>query len=202
MSFLQGWKQGLKDVGDAFQEGNYKLFAKQVVVIVAVFMLVRWASGRLDEQTKSVRQQIESIRVQQSSEQEYLANKSKLMSLEPQFPDISVKDQWLIQQLFEVFKPVKINANLSDPQMENANNPNYTIVSKKVNFAINFLDFGKLLAEVENRPFYLRVSEFSITKNPDSRDIGVNTVSLTFNTVFPKEKLAPVLFKDYKGGKK
>ena len=200
--FLQSWKQGLKDISDVLQEGNFRLFVKQFVVILIGFFILRWGTGKIDESTKKVREQIDAIRVQQSSEQDYLSNKRKLLSLEPQFPDMAAKDQWLIQQLLEIFSPLKVTANMNDPQTENVSNPNYTIASKKVGFTMGFPEFGKLLADIENRSSYLRVSEFSIVKNTDANEIGTNTINMVFNTIFPKEKLAPVLFKDYKGGKK
>jgi len=200
--FVQSWKQGLKDVSDVFQEGNFKLFVRQLIVVVAGFLILRWGVGKLNEQTKTVRTQIDAIRVQQSSEQEYLENKRKLLSLEPRFPEVKEKDQWLISQLLEIFKPANITANMNEIQVENSANPNYLTISKKVSFATKFLDFGKLLAEIENRPAYMRISEFSIRKNPDVNEPGMNNVDMTFNAVFPKEKLAPVLFKDYKGEQK
>lgn len=200
--FLQNTKQGLQDINDVIQDHNYKLFLKQFIVVVIGFMLLRWGSGQLEEQTKTVRQQIDSIRVQQSSEQEYLNNKRKLLALEPQFPDFASKDQWLIQELLDVFKSTNTTANMNDPQVENPTNPNYTIVSKKVSFTMGFLEFGKLLADIENRPSYLQVSDYNIAKSNDANEIGVNTITMTFNTIFPKEKLAPILFKDYKGGQK
>lgn len=200
--FSQGWKQGLKDVNDSLAEGNYKLIAKQVVVVIVAFLILRFGVGKLNEQTKAVRTQIDAIRVQQSSEQDYLTSKRKLLSLEPRFPEVKEKDQWLISKLLEVFQPANVTANMNELQVENGANPNYLIISKKVSFSTKFLDFGKLLAEIENRPEYMRISEFSLRKNPDPNDLEMNTVDMTFNTVFPKEKLAPVLFKDYKGVQK
>lgn len=201
--FLQGWKQGLVDIWNVVQEHNYKLFIKQVVVILVGLLILRWGVGKLNEQTKEVRLQIDAIRVQQNSEQDYLSNKRKLLSLEPQFPDVKVKDQWLLTQLLEVFQPSGIKANMNEPQLEINTNPNYVVISKKVSFSQNFLEFGKLLADIENRTAFLRVSEFSVQRNPDPNEIGKNNITMTFNTIFPKEKLAPVLFKDYnKGGQK
>ena len=202
MTFLQGWKQGLQDMCDVINDGGYKLFLWPVIVIIAGFLLLRWGSSRLNEQTKTVRTQIDAIRVQQSSEQDYLSSKRKLLSLEPQFPEVKEKDQWLIQQLLEVFQQTEITPNMNEVQVENSANPNYLTVSKKVSFSSAFPDFAKLLAAVESRQAYLRISDLSVLKSADTNEVGVNNVTMTFNTAFPKEKLAPVLFKDYKGAQK
>lgn len=202
--FLLSWKQGLKDISDVMNDpGGWRLFIKAWIVIGVGFLLLRWGTGKLDEQTKEVRTQIDAIRVQQNSEQDYLTNKNKLLSLEPLFPDVKAKDQWLISQIIELFRQANVTANMNEPQLEMNTNPNYAVVSKKVTFTQNFLDFGKLLADIENSHAFLRVSEFSIQKNPDPNEIGKNNITMTFNTIFPKEKLAPVLFRDYnKGGQK
>lgn len=203
-NFLQEWKQGFKDILAILQEGKFQLAVKQVIVLAVAFLLMVMGSRKMEEQTKSVRQQIESIRVQQSSEQEYLTNKRKLLSLEPQFPEVASKDTWLLSQLLNIFENVDdVKVNTNDPQVENATNPNYTLISKKITFPMKFLPFGKLLADIENRDSYLRISELTIAKSTDPNEMEYNMITMVFNTAFPKEKLAPVLFKDYnKGGTK
>ena len=41
------------------------------------------------------------------------------------------------------------------------------------------------------------MSEFTLTKQTESEKLGLNKISLRFNTVFPKEKIAKSIFKDY-----
>ena len=154
--FLLSWKQGLKDISDVMNDpGGWRLFIKAWIVIGVGFLVLRWGTGKLDEQTKEVRTQIEAIRVQQNSEQDYLTNKNKLLSLEPLFPDVKAKDQWLISQIIELFRQANVTANMNEPQLEMNTNPNYAVVSKKVTFTQNFLDFGKLLADIENSHAFL-----------------------------------------------
>jgi len=41
------------------------------------------------------------------------------------------------------------------------------------------------------------VSNFIIEKNKDPNHMGENKISIKLNTIFPKEKIAKSLFKDY-----
>ena len=79
-------------------------------------------------------------------------------------------------------------------QKENTTNSGYTVVELPVELSLSYGEVGKLLADIENREEYLRVTEFSIDKKTE--DLGQNNVKLTIETVFPKEKIAPTMFKD------
>ena len=78
---VENLKKGFQDMQTVAQEGNFKLFAKQIVAVVLVFFLFRYLSGKFTQQENNFRGQMEAIRVQQTSEREYQANKEKLISL-------------------------------------------------------------------------------------------------------------------------
>ena len=61
---------------------------------------------------------------------------------------------------------------------------------------MSFDKLGEFLASIENRPEFIRVSEVALEKESDKNNLGMNKVSMKFNTVFPKEKIAKSLFKD------
>ena len=73
----------------------------------------------------------------------------------------------------------------------------YTVASQSVSFQQSFAELGKLLADMENGDDFIRASEVSISKLTTQEGLGENTITVKFNTVFPKEKYAPKLFKDY-----
>ena len=110
---VENLKKGFQDMQTVAQEGNFKLFAKQIVAVVLVFFLFRYLSGKFTQQENNFRGQMEAIRVQQTSEREYQANKEKLISLEPRFPNISDKNEWLLSQILGIFKAADLT-----PQME------------------------------------------------------------------------------------
>ncbi len=193
-------EKGFKDMQLVLEEGNVKLFAKQLVVVVAVFLIFRYFNNTFQQKINNYRGQMEAIRSQQSNEQEYVSSKKRLLELEPRFPDMSSKSEWLMTQVLDVFAQAKLTPQLSGTQAEDTMNPNYTLAKLEVSSNATWLQFAQLIASVENRPEYLRISDFSLEKLTDGDMLGQNKIKLVVNTLFPKEKLAPKLFKD-QGGK-
>lgn len=198
--FVESAKKGFNDIKLVTEEGNYKLFLKQVVAVIIVILLYRYVSGALEEKSINLRGQIDAVQAQYDNEKEYQANKQKLLDLEPRFPDLSSKNDWLLRQLVSTFRDANIAPTLGSTQGEDNSNAGFTLVSIPVTFQASFGDFGRFLAGIENKTEYLRVSEFSLTKKPE--DLGSNEITMRFNTIFPKEKIAAKMFKDAAGGKK
>ena len=195
--FVENLKKGFQDIQTVAQEGNFKLFLKQFIAVLVVFLAFKFLSGKFAEKISNFDGQMEAIRVQQTSEREYQNNKEKLLSLEPRFPDISAKNEWLLSQILGIFKAADMTPQMEGSQSEDTSNSSYTTASLKVNTEMKFDQFAEFLANVENKKDYVKVSEFSITKDTDPEKLGNNKISLRFNTVFPKEKIAKSLFKDY-----
>ena len=192
-------EKGFKDMQLVLQEGNVKLFAKQLVVIIAIFLVFRYFNNSFQQKINNYRGQMDAIRSQQTNEQEYMASKKRLLELEPRFPDTASKSEWLMTQILDVFAQAKLTPKFSGTQAENTTNPNYTLANLEVASNASWLEFAQLIASVENRPEYLRISEFSLEKLNESNMLEQNKIKLKVNTLFPKEKLAPKLFKDQGG---
>lgn len=192
-SVLASTKQGLRDIKAVCEEGKFKLFLKQAIVVTLLIFGFRHFSQSLDKKDQQILGQISAVDAQQSNEQEYVAGKKKLLELEPRFPDLSSKNAWLLAQVAKVFGAAQLEPKIGS-QSEDSNNSNYTVASVPVDVSASFADLGRLLADVESRDEYLRISEFTLTKSNES--LGKNTIHFKVNTVFPKEKLASVLFKD------
>ena len=190
-------KKGFQDIQTVAQEGNVKLFVKQFVAVLVVFLLLRYANGKFDDKVRNFNGQVDAIRVQQTSEQEYQANKTKLLSLEPKFPNIESKNEWLLSQILGIFKTANITPQIEGQQTEDTSNSTFVAASLRVNTEMGFTPFAEFLAGIENLDEYIKVTEFSIAKQQEASKLGVNKVSMRFNTIFPKEKIAKGLFKDY-----
>lgn len=193
-------EKGFKDMKLVMEEGNVKLFAKQFVVVVAFFLVFHYANGAFQKKITNYRGQVEAIHSQQNNEQEYLSSKKRLLDLEPRFPDMDSKSEWLMTQVLDLFKQVNLTPKFSGSQTEDTMNPNYTLATLELTTTASWPQFAQLMVELENRPEYLRLSSFKLGKNADSAQLGTNGIKMTINTLFPKEKLAPKLFKD-QGGK-
>lgn len=194
---MESLKKGFQDIQTVMQEGNYKLFVKQFVAVLVVFLGFKYCSGLFADKINNYNGQMEAIRMQQSSEREYMANKELLFELEPRFPDVSEKNGWLTSQILGVFKDAELTPQINGTQTENSSNPTYDAVSLQVSSEMDFTRFARFLADIENNDEYLKVSDFSITKDMDPARLGNNKISMKFNTIFPKEKIAKKLFKDY-----
>jgi len=128
-----------------------------------------------------------------------LSNKEKLLKLEPRFPDMEAKNDWLLRQIVAVSRDSGITPKLGSEQSEDTSNSGYTVVSIPMSATLTYHQLGQLLANIENREEYLKVSEFSLVKNTEN--LGENEVTMKINTIFPKEKIAKSLFKNAKGGR-
>lgn len=189
-------EKGFKDMKLVMEEGNFKLFLKQFIVIVVIFLVFRSVNNSFNQKISNYRGQMDAIHSQKANEQEYLTNKKRLLDLEPRFPDLSSKSEWLMTQVLDVFKQAELTPKFEGAQGENASDPNYTTTSLGISTTASWPQFAQLLVVLENRPEYLRMSSFSLDKNGDSEQLGTNNIKLTINTLFPKEKLAPKLFKE------
>ncbi len=189
-------QHNLEDLQVTFQEGKYNLFIRQFVVLVLVFLAVRFLCGKFAQSRAAIKDKIAAINIQRNNKEEYLNNKQRLLQLEPLFPDLANKNDWLLRQLIRSFDLHKMTPTVDGNVAETAGKE-YLIVSQPVKFQQSFSRMGKLIAGIENGDNFLRISNISITKltNPDA--LGENEVVATFNTIFPREKYGPKLFKDY-----
>lgn len=194
---VEALKKGFQDIQTVMQEGNYKLFVKQFVAVLAVFLAFKYCNGQFNERISNYNGQMEAIHMQQSSEREYMTNKDLLFELEPHFPDISDKNGWLVSQILGVFKEANLTPQVNGSQSEDSSNPTYVAASLQVNSEMDFARFANFLADIENSDEYLKVSDFSITKDTSPEHLGNNKIAMKFNTIFPKEKIARTMFKDY-----
>lgn len=195
--YVLDFKQGLLDIKSVLQEGNAKLFVKPFIAVLVVFLGYYYMNGKFMEKRNIFEGQMAAIHMEQSNEQEYMANKMKLISLEPKFPDIANKNEWLLSQLLGIYREADIATNLEGSQTEDTSNPSYVVASMQIGSTMNFPQFASFLAGIENRSDYIKVSGFTLTKDTDPERVASNQISIRYNTVFPKEKVAPALFKDY-----
>lgn len=194
---LAEFKAGVRDIQNVLAEGKFSLFVKQIAVLAAVFLLVRTINGKLSAHRSELKDKMTAITIQQTNKQEYLNNKDHLLRLEPLFPDVEKKSDWMPSTLMTLFNKHDLDPKLDGNFTENAQQM-YTVVSQNISWKQSYKDLGKMLADMENGDAFLRASDVTISKLTGKEELGNNTVTVKFNTVFPKTKYAPKLFKDYK----
>ena len=194
---LADFKAGLRDIQNVIAEGKFSLFVKQVIVLAVVFLLVKTVNGKLTAHQNELKDKMTAITIQHTNKEEYLSNKDHLLRLEPLFPDMEKKSDWMPSTLMTLFGNHDLSPKLDGNFAENAQSM-YTVVSQNISWNQSYEALGKMLADMENGDAFLRVSEVSISKLMGKEELGQNAVTVKFNTVFPKVKYAPKLFKDYK----
>ncbi len=187
-------KKGFADIKTVSEEGNIKLFLKQAIVVGVLILGFRYANSALEQKDQNIIGQINAVQAQKDNEQEFLSNKTKLLDLEPRFPDLSTKNDWLLRQILSIFRDSTLTPKVGSSQNEDSSNNGFTVVSIPVEINTSYTEFGRLLADIENRDEYLRVSEFDLEKSKEN--LGMNNIKMKFNTVFPKEKIAASVFKN------
>ena len=194
---LDGLKKGFQDLGIVFQEGNFQLFLKQGITVLAIFLLFRHLTGKNDAKMDSIRTEIDAISAQRASENEYLRSKETLLDLEPRFPNIESKNEWLLSQILGIFREGKLTPQINGDQSEDVSNGMYVAAGYDVTTNANYFRFAEFLADIENKEELIKVSSFSIKKDTNPSNLGNNQITMRINTIFPKEKIASRMFKDY-----
>ena len=190
-------KQGFNDVKTVFEEGKYKLFVGQIVALALVFLLVKYASGKLVEHQNDLWKKMKAINMEELNKDDYLANKQHLLQLEPLFPDNNQRNEWFLRQMIDLLDSHNLPSNISGDISEDSSNSVYIVMLRPLNTEQTFKEVGKLISDIDNGDEFLRVSDITISKMTDSASLGKNKVTMTLGTVFPKEKYASKLFKDY-----
>jgi len=190
------FQRGINDIKVVLQEGKAMLFMKQLVVLLVVFLLVRYGMKSLNANRDDIKDRMSALQIQQVNKDDYIANKEHLLRLEPLFPDVSQKKEWLLVRLNNIFEKHKIRVSMEGNPTEDSQNT-YIVGDQPVSFKTSFKELGKLMADIENGDDFLRVSELTVTKLTDKESLGDNSISVHFGTVFPQNKYAPTLFKDY-----
>ena len=195
--YVEQLQRGFRDIQTVAEEGNFKLFLKQFIVIALVVLAWHQLTGKFASKIQNLEGQVDAIKAQQLNEKEYAANKKLLISLEPRFANIEDKGEWLLREILDIFQKAELTPNVSGSQVEDSNNPTYLLASMQVESAVEYATFARLLASIENRKEFIKISGFNLEKDKDPNRLGMNKVSIRLSTIFPKEKIAKQLFKDY-----
>ena len=191
--FVESVKQGFNDIKLVMEEGNYNCSSAvcgHYCGVSAVPVCRRGFAGKIGKYSGAD----SAIEAQFTMQNEYMASKQKLLELEPRFPDVSAKNDWLLRQIVAVFRDSNVTPTLGSAQAEDTSNSGYTVAGIPVTMVLRYGDFGRLLANIENKKQYLRV--FRSYADQTGGNQGQNESTIRINTIFPQEKIAAKMFKD------
>ena len=114
---------------------------------------------------------------------DYENAKTKMSGYQRRLPLLKDKDDWLNYLITNSAKNAGVSVDSLGVQRETEVG-NYILVSREVSATTTYGVFGKWLAEIENSPIFLRVTEMNLHRDENSR--GSIKVSFTLSTVFPR----------------
>ncbi len=114
---------------------------------------------------------------------DYENAKTKMAGYQRRLPLLKDKDDWLNYLITISARNTGVSVDSLGAQRETEVG-NYILVSRVVSATTNYGLFGKWLAEIENSPIFLRVTEMNLHR--DENTSGAIKVTFTLSTVFPR----------------
>ena len=149
------------------------------VLLVLYFGFYSPAGGRL----KKARGEVANKTIIAQYAEQYETSKQRLSSLQRKLPLLKDKDEWLSYIIGSSAKKVGISVDTQSAQRETEVG-GYLVVSRDVSTSTTYHHFGRWMAEIENSPIFLRVTEMSLAR--DENNPGAVKVTFTLSTIFPK----------------
>lgn len=154
------------------------LFALPVLLVVytAVYSPL---GGRLKSRT----QELEKLKLISMHAADYQAAKDSYARYQRKLPLLKDKDEWLNYVMTSTAKSQGIVIDSLSSQAE-AEVGNFLMVSREATVTTTYPKLGKWVAEMENSPILLKVSEMDLRKDPLTG--GVVKVTIKLATIFPR----------------
>lgn len=135
-----------------------------------------------DKLSKTLRSIDSMVVIAQHAEQ-YESAKLRMRGMQSRLPLVKDKDEWLSYVINNTARNAGVPVDSLSAQRESEVG-SYLVVSREVQTTTTYHTFGKWLAEIENSPIFLRVTELNLVRDENNR--GSVKITFTLSTVFPK----------------
>ncbi len=172
------------DILIIYGEKGFAPFKRPLTIAAPVLLIIYMAvySPTTSNLSKTKRNIASMTIVAQYAEQ-YEASKTRMRSLQQRLPLVKDKDEWLSYVINSTARTVGVTVDSLGAQSESEMS-GYLVVSREVQTTTTYGTLGKWLAEIENSPIFLRVTELNMQRDQNSP--GNVRVSFTLSTVFPR----------------
>jgi len=109
--------------------------------------------------------------------------RTKLAAYQKRLPLLRDKDEWLNYMMTSTAKVHGISFDSIAAQTESEIG-NFLLVSRVVSVTTTYVKFGKWVADIENSPILLKVTDVNLKK--DGSRTGVVRINMKLSTVFPR----------------
>lgn len=187
-ALLEKIKASAKDMMDSivviYGEKGIEPFKRPLMIALpSLLCLYALVYSPLSDKLKRAAGEERNMKVVAQYAGDYENAKTKLSGYQRRLPLIKDKDDWLNYLITTSAKNAGVSVDSLGAQRETEVG-NYILVSREVSATTNYGLFGKWLAEIENSPIFLRVTEMSLHRDENNR--GSIKVSFTLSTVFPR----------------
>lgn len=148
-------------------------------LLVLYFGFYGPASNRL----RKARNEASNMAVVAQYAEQYESVKHRVGGLQRRLPHVKDKDEWLSFVISNSARKAGVSVDSQSAQRESEVG-NYLVVSREVSANTSYHLFGAWLAEIENSPIFLRVTELSLARNDGAP--GTVKATFTLSTIFPK----------------
>jgi len=188
-ALLEKIKASVKDMMDSvvviYSEKGIEPFKRPLMIALpSLLCLYALVYSPLSAKLKRSVAEERNMNVVAQFADDYEGAKMKLAGYQRRLPLLKDKDDWLNYLITTTAKNSGVSVDSLGAQRETEVG-NYLLVSREVSATTAYGLFGKWLAEIENSPIFLRVTEMTLRRDEANR--GSIKVSFTLSTVFPRQ---------------
>lgn len=167
-----------------YADKGFEPFKKPLIFALPVLLVVYAAvysplGGKLKNRTM----ELEKLKLISMHAADYQAAKDSYARYQRRLPLLKDKDDWLSYVMTSTAKTNGIVIDTLSSQAE-AEVGNFLMVSREASVTTTYPRLGKWVADMENSPILLKVSEMDLRKDPLTG--GVIKVTIKLATIFPR----------------
>ncbi len=178
------FKDMLDNTRMIYSEKGIEPFKKPLLVAVPTLIILYAAVySPLGSKLSSAKKDMQSLQIIAQHAGEYEDAKTRLMAFQRRLPLIKDKDEWLNFLITNSARAYGISFEGMGAQRETEVG-NFVLVSRDVTVTTNYATLGKWIADIENSPILIRVTELNMRR--DAASPGLIKVNFKLSTIFPK----------------
>ena len=185
MKFVNKLKEDINNIKVLVLDRNWKLFFRPLLVILVVFIFVKYLNSNYQDKVAVMEKKIEAQQAEANNEKDYKFSKAKYQDLLAQLPPSAQKDEWILLQLTAITNRLQLKDFIKSEKGQNSSYGIFEISTAVVVGELTYNQIGRLVESIENNPQFLRINRLSLTRKES--DLGKISVRIEVYTAFLEE---------------
>ena len=185
MKFVNKLKEDINNIKVLVLDRNWKLFLRPLLVILVVFIFVKYLNSNYQDKVAVMEKKIEAQQAEANNEKDYKFSKAKYQDLLAQLPPSAQKDEWILLQLTAITNRLQLKDFIKSEKGQNSSYGIFEISTAVVVGELTYNQIGRLVESIENNPQFLRINRLSLTRKES--DLGKISVRIEVYTAFLEE---------------